>query len=136
MDIKTAPAIVQQSSRIASKAAPQATVAEPEWSLQEPTDSWAGAALSVIGGGAAVVGAVTGNPVLSFGGSLVSATGMSMTAAKYQKYGEMNTAAVVSFVGGGTLLGIAALTSLSPAPQMSPKTPAALLLEKAMNRGF
>ena len=116
--------------------APQAAESAPEWSAAEPKDSWAGAALSVIGGGAAVVGAVTGNDLLSFGGSMVSAAGMSMTAAKYQVHREMNTAAMVSFVGGGALLGIAALTTLSPAPQVPHKTPAALLLEKAMNRGF
>lgn len=96
----------------------------------EPKEDWLGTSLSLAGGAAAVVGSLTNQPLLTAGGSLVSAAGMGITASKVQSQGSMDTAAWVSLAGGATLVGLAALTTLTPAPPTPPQGPLPTLLRK------
>lgn len=110
-----------------------ATNSEPSESFvsssgREP--SWLDAGISLAGGATALVGGIAGEPLVVAGGALVNAVGTGMTAMRVSAQGQMDTAAWVSFVGGGTLTA-AGLGALSlPAAPAPPNGPLPQLIKK------
>lgn len=88
------------------------------------------AGISLAGGATALVGGIAGEPLVVAGGALMTAVGTGMTSYRVMTEGQMDTAAWVSMVGGGTMVAIGAGALNLPTTPSAPNGPLPQLIEK------
>ncbi len=108
----------------------KAKTEEPSWSVSaEPKDGWVSAACSVAAGATALIGTLSGRPLLAASGIFLNGVANSFTSHRVQQQG-MDQAAWVSLAGGGLAVASAAIMLATPATLPIQQGPLPQLIHK------
>ena len=97
---------------------------------EEPKDGWISTGVSLAGGMVALGGAFSNQPLIAAGGALMTAAATALTAQRVQAQGAMDSAAWLSFAGGGALTVASALCLAQASPSVGPTGPLPTLLRQ------